>query len=61
MILVRITGPTFVCGAVIEGERIVEIAPYLAACMRRANKKGRAGLRELVRANKKWTAEVLPC
>lgn len=61
MILVRITAPTFVAGAVLDGDRIVEIAPYLAACMRRANKRGRTGLRDLVREHRNdgWKAEVV--
>ena len=56
--LVRIVGKTFVCGVVFDGERIVCIAPYLAACLRRAGKTGRAGLRDLVRRHG-WRAEVV--
>ena len=58
-VLVRIVGPTFVAGAVLEGERIVTIAPYLASCMRKAGLVGRQGLRALVRRNR-WQAAIVP-
>ncbi len=57
MILVRIVGRDFVAGALIEGEKIVRIAPLLAAMMRRRGLRGRAGLRALVR-DLKLAAEV---
>lgn len=59
--LVRIVGPDFVVGAVLDGERVVAIAPLLAAMMRRRRLSGRAGLRTLVRAHRRqWEVEVLP-
>ncbi len=57
-ILVRIVGPTFVAGAVLQGERIVAIAPYLAYCLRRDGLTGREGLRELVRHNR-WITTIV--
>lgn len=54
----RICGPTFVAGAVLQGDQIVAIAPYLGACLRRAGLHGRAGLRTLVRRNR-WQAAIV--
>jgi len=56
--LVRVVGKNFVCGVVLDGDRIVRCAPYLSACMRRAGKHGRTGLREIVRRNG-WRAEIV--
>ena len=58
-ILVRITAPHFVAGAVICGEEIVRLAPILRAALRRRGLHGRVGLRELVRVTK-WKAEIVP-
>lgn len=57
-ILVRITSPDFVAGAVIDGERIIRCAPILASKLRCARLHGRAGLRALVRQHC-WRAEVV--
>jgi len=59
LMLVRIVSETFVCGVVLDGERIDRCAPYLASCLRRSGRYDRAGLRDLVRRNPTWRAELV--
>lgn len=52
--LYRVVGPTSVCGVVVDGDRIVEAAPYLQKSVRSA---GWSWRRFLERIWHGWTVE----